>query len=437
MSSVDSVTGTPRPMQPGERVRRDGRARSRPASSTSDTGQGSRPGRSAPRTGPGRRSRPARGRSAPGPIASARRTCAAPPHSPACSVIRRPPVASDLEGALVDERVRECLLGPGQVPAGQALVPESRGGLGQDDIGRGIVRAQCRADQTDDRPGPGLAAPAPRRRRRRSRPPATVRRPRGAAVPSGSRRSGRPRRPSSRRARRDPLERLGVLHQGDRQVERSQQLGLAGAGHRGDQGGRHAGHVARRVDPARCAPAPGRSRCAATRRGGGGASALGIASIEPRERARCISVDATISRTTSSAEASGDARPVRTGRRRSPATSHRAPRIDRPCPPSSSPAPAASSAATSSPRCWPPAIASSPSSAHRGGRPSSCWIASRTRTGPTSSCGRGDVTRPGPSGRPRRRRRRRASRRAPARPARRRATCDWSTPRAPAPSSRP
>ena len=50
---------------------------------------------------------------------------------------------------------------------------------------------------------------------------------------------------------RDALERVGVLHQRDRQVERPQQLRLVGARHRGDQGRGHADPVRRRVDAAR------------------------------------------------------------------------------------------------------------------------------------------------------------------------------------------
>ena len=49
---------------------------------------------------------------------------------------------------------------------------------------------------------------------------------------------------------RDPLERLGVLHQRDREVERAEQLGLRRARHRGDERPRHAEPVARRVDAA-------------------------------------------------------------------------------------------------------------------------------------------------------------------------------------------
>ena len=87
----------------------------------------------------------------------------------------------------------------------------------------------------------------------------------------------------------DPLERLGVLHQGDRQVERAQQLGLVGARHRRDERGatsrpRRAAH--RRRASGR-APAP--CRPAASRRGGGAAppwASVAISSPQGRQRER-------------------------------------------------------------------------------------------------------------------------------------------------------
>ena len=76
--------------QAAERVRRDGRRRCRPGSSTSGTGRARPPARRAPRTrsGSSMASGPCAIRS--GSTASARRTCAAPPHSPAWSVTWRP-----------------------------------------------------------------------------------------------------------------------------------------------------------------------------------------------------------------------------------------------------------------------------------------------------------------------------------------------------------
>ena len=111
--------------------------------------------------------------------------------------------ARGLERRGVDERVRERRLGAGQVPAGQPLVAEAGGGLGEADVRLGVVRAQRRADQPDDRPGPMRARPAAPATD--GRDPVGQRQPaarRGAAAPSGSRRSGRRRPPSSRPARR-------------------------------------------------------------------------------------------------------------------------------------------------------------------------------------------------------------------------------------------
>ena len=135
----------------------------------------------------------------------------------------------------------------------------------------------------------------------------------------------------------DPLERLGVLHQRDRQVERAQQLGLVGARHRRDERRRHPGPVARRVDPAR----PGELE-----RG-----------VDP-ERAVEVEVELGLGHRLDQARGSGGAgRAVGRPGGRCPS------RVDAttpaPCPPSSSPAPAASSAATPSRPCSPPATASS------------------------------------------------------------------------------
>ena len=94
-----------------------------------------------------------------------------------------------------------------------------------------------------------------------SRAPATT-----AAIPSAS---GSPRRHVEQRPpadldvadpvgglrldqlERDPLERLGVLHQRDRQVERAQQLGLRGAERRRSERVVHPGERRRGVDATR------------------------------------------------------------------------------------------------------------------------------------------------------------------------------------------
>ena len=97
-----------RPMEPGQRMRRDGRHDpGLPVRGRAQV-EASRRGRSARRTAPGRRPRPVRGRSAPGPRASARRTCAAPPHSPAWRVIRRPPARAASNARGVGQRIREA-----------------------------------------------------------------------------------------------------------------------------------------------------------------------------------------------------------------------------------------------------------------------------------------------------------------------------------------
>ena len=190
------------PVEAGERVGGHATARSRPASSRSGTGRASRRRAMSSAHSAGSSTAPGPCAIRSGSTASARRTCAAPPHSPAWSVIRRPPARAASNGARVDQRIREGLLGTGQVPAGQPLVAEPGRGLGQGRRCRRVVRAQRRADEPDDRPGP-RRAPS-RAPRADGRDPVGQRQPaarRGAAGPSGSRRSGRRRPPWSRPAR--------------------------------------------------------------------------------------------------------------------------------------------------------------------------------------------------------------------------------------------
>ena len=61
--------------------------------------------------------------------------------------------ASRLEGHAVEAGIGEGRLGSREVPAGQPLVAEPRGGLGQDHVCRRVVRAQRRADEPHDCPG--------------------------------------------------------------------------------------------------------------------------------------------------------------------------------------------------------------------------------------------------------------------------------------------
>ena len=106
-----------------------------------------------------------------------------------------------------------------------------------------------------------------------------------ATVPSGSRHRPCRRRPRPRPAQRRAFERLGVLQQGDRQIERSQQLGLVAAALGGPRGarawpphppGRSSHVVARRASSSAVAgrSEPSRWRCS---------SALGMARSQARE----------------------------------------------------------------------------------------------------------------------------------------------------------
>jgi hypothetical protein len=48
------------------------------------------------------------------------------------------------------------------------------------------------------------------------------------------------------------IERLGILQEGDWQVERAQEIGLIGAAFGGDEGGTHPSPIARGINVARC-----------------------------------------------------------------------------------------------------------------------------------------------------------------------------------------
>ena len=158
-------------------------------------------------------------------------------------------------------------LGTGQVPAGQALVDEPGRGLGQLHVALRVVRAQCRRDEPHDRAGPGGPARAPAHTAAmpsaRERPRDTCRR--------GPQRISTYRTPSAAFVSTSSSvmrSRASASCRRDRQVEGAEQLGLVRAGHRGDQGGRHAGPVLRGIDSA-CAQAPWPYPPAASRRGAG------------------------------------------------------------------------------------------------------------------------------------------------------------------------
>ena len=161
-----------------------------------------------------------------GSIASARRTCAAPPHSPACRVIRRPP-------ARAASKAPAWVSGSGKAASGparsQPVSPRSRKRAAVSaklDVVLGVVRPQRRADQPDRRP---------RASRGIGRAGADRRDPIGERQAAGNVQQRTPAdldvadavgRLRLDELGRDPLEGLLVLHQGDGQVERAEQLGL-------------------------------------------------------------------------------------------------------------------------------------------------------------------------------------------------------------------
>ena len=170
----------------------------------------------------------------------------------------QPACPRGLEGARMIERVRVRRLRSGEVPAGEALVDEPRRGLGEDDVVGRVVGAEGGADEADGRAAAG---------RRRARP-ATDRR-----DPVGERQAARDvqQRPPAdldvadvvgglrgHQLGGDPLERLRVLHQRDRQVEGAQQLGLVGAALGRNERPVHPGPVRWGVDAARARQLEGR-----------------------------------------------------------------------------------------------------------------------------------------------------------------------------------
>ncbi len=160
------------------------------------------------------------------------------PQAPRPRRLERPPVC---------ERVRKARFGTGQVEPGQAVVPKAGGRLGQADVRVRVMRPECRADQADDRARASRRAP---RTGAHGRDPVRERQPA---------RDVQERPPTDLEVAdavgglgldqlgRDALERLGVLEERDREVEGAEQLGLVGAGHRGDERGRHPGPRPRRV----------------------------------------------------------------------------------------------------------------------------------------------------------------------------------------------
>ena len=271
VSSVDSVTGTPNRWSRASgcaaidgtmpacqfEVGQRSRATPRAISSAQSSGSSIAPGPWAIRSGSS---------------SSARRTCGRA--APLAGVERDPQAAGPRgrERRGVERRVRERLLRPGEVPAGQARRRWNRAAVSASStFAAGLVRADRGADQADLGAGPGGRVPRPARHRRdavrqgepardvEQRPPPDLD---VADVLGGLRLD---------ELGGDPLERLGVLHQRDRQVERAEQLGLVAAGHRA----RRARRASRRrpAAPRRpvSAPAPAPSRSGASRRGGGGA----------------------------------------------------------------------------------------------------------------------------------------------------------------------
>ena len=211
-----------------------------------------------------------------GRSASARRTWAAPPHSPAWQVMCRPAARAISNARLVVERVREPLLRAGQVPADDAQRGGPAGHLGELAVRLGIRRAHGGDDE-----------PRHDRMAGRGRPTHALGRTVGdggddvgdreaggqveGRAPIGSRRSGRPRRPSSRRARPRPARARPGPGAGA-------PAGRTRAGGRPAScctRGRRARCASRPRPVARPRPASGqaraRCRCGATRRGGGGA----------------------------------------------------------------------------------------------------------------------------------------------------------------------
>jgi len=162
-----------------------------------------------------------------------------------------PAVARGLEGVRVKHRIGVRDLGAGEIPAGQAAIAELPGSLGQPHVLDRFVGSDRGADQPDLDPGPlagvertradGLDTLGKREplAGMEIRPPADLE----IADPVGGlvfdELGG------------DPRERLRVLEEGDRQLERPQELSLVRAALRRDQGRCHRRGVGWRVAASR------------------------------------------------------------------------------------------------------------------------------------------------------------------------------------------
>ena len=238
------------PMQAGERVRGEaGHDAGLPVRGRAEV-EGHAVGRSGPGTATDRRPRPARGRSARGPSRARVGPARPRPTRRRAAVIRRPP-------ARAASNARAWVSGSGKAASGparsQPVRPRSRK--------RAAVSASSTfASGSWERSAVQISRTVVPVRAAASAAPAQT-----AAIPSASGQAAghvQQRTPADLdvadvvgRLRLDelggdPLEGLGVLHQGDRQVERAQELGLRRAGHRRDERSRHAGPVARGVDAA-------------------------------------------------------------------------------------------------------------------------------------------------------------------------------------------
>ena len=157
---------------------------------------------------------------------------------------------SDRKRSVEPERVRETLLAAGEVPADEPGRPEPRRGLGKLDVEIRVVRSERGTDQANHDAGP---------HRRSGRPAAD----RGDPVGERQAAFGVERRAPADLDVADPVrglrldelagdsfERLGVLEEGDRQVEPLEQLGLRGRPFGRDERVSHPGVGSRRVDAA-------------------------------------------------------------------------------------------------------------------------------------------------------------------------------------------
>ena len=155
---------------------------------------------------------------------------------------------SGLECASVVHRVGKARLRSRQVPAGESTVAEPRGRLGKDDVVRRIVGPDSRTDEPDGRTGRSGGPIGPRDDgldARLEREPAHDMQERS---PANLDVADVVRRLRLHEVGRDALERLGILHQRDREIERSEELRLIGATGGRDQRGGYRGPGSRGVD---------------------------------------------------------------------------------------------------------------------------------------------------------------------------------------------